>query len=67
MSRILGQKRHRVLSSSVAQGLLEKVGGVDLRIYPGNVESLRDLKAHRIEAVLMDLPIALHYAAPDPR
>jgi len=55
-----------VLSSSVAQRLLEKVGGVDLRIYPGNVESLRDLKAHRIEAVLMDLPIALHYAAPDP-
>ena len=55
-----------VLSSSVAQGLLERMGGVDLRIYPGNVESLRDLKAQRIEAVLMDLPIALHYAAPDP-
>jgi polar amino acid transport system substrate-binding protein len=55
-----------VLSSSVAQGLLEKMGGVDLRIYPGNVESLRDLKAGRIEAVLMDLPIALHYAKPDP-
>src|SRR6266436_2842007 len=55
-----------VLSSSVAQGLLTKLGGVDLRIYPGNVESLRDLKARRIEATLMDLPIALHYAKPDP-
>jgi polar amino acid transport system substrate-binding protein len=54
-----------VLSSSVAQGLIEKRGDVELRIYPGNVESLRDLKAHRIEAVLMDLPIALHYAKPD--
>jgi polar amino acid transport system substrate-binding protein len=55
-----------VLSSSVAQGLLQKMGGVDLRIYPGNVESLRDLKARRIEAVLLDLPIALYYAKPDP-
>src|SRR5438105_1259955 len=55
-----------VLSSSVAQGVLQKMGGVDLRIYPGNVESLRDLKAKRIDAVLLDLPIALHYAKPDP-
>ncbi|HEY5915697.1 MAG TPA: ABC transporter substrate-binding protein/permease [Verrucomicrobiae bacterium] len=55
-----------VLSSSVAQRLLEKTGGLDLRIYPGNVESFLDLKAGRIEAVLLDLPIALHYARPDP-
>lgn len=54
-----------VLSSSVAERLLEEAGGVELKIYPGNVESLRDLKAGRIEAVLMDLPIALHYAKPD--
>jgi polar amino acid transport system substrate-binding protein len=54
-----------VLSSTVAQGLLERMGGADLRIYPGNVESLRDLKAQRIDAVLMDLPIALYYAKPD--
>ncbi len=55
-----------VLSSSVAQRLLEKSGGADLRIYPGNVESFRDLKAGRIDAVLLDLPIAIHYAKPDP-
>jgi len=55
-----------VLSSSVAQKLLEKMGGTDLRIYPGNVESLRDLRAGRIGAVVLDLPIALHYAKPDP-
>jgi polar amino acid transport system substrate-binding protein len=54
------------LSSTVAQRLLEEMGGTDLRIYPGNVESLRDLKARRVDAVLMDLPIALHYAKPDP-
>jgi polar amino acid transport system substrate-binding protein len=54
-----------VLSSSAAQRLLEKLDRVDLRIYPGNVESFRDLKAGRIEAVVLDLPIAIHYANPD--
>jgi polar amino acid transport system substrate-binding protein len=55
-----------VLSASVAERLLDGMGGVDVRRYPGNVESFRDLKARRIEAVLLDLPIALHYAKADP-
>ncbi len=59
-------KRVGVLSSSAAQRLLERMGGIDLKVYPGNVESFRDLKAERIDAVLLDLPIALHYARPDP-
>jgi polar amino acid transport system substrate-binding protein len=59
-------KRAGVLSSSVAQRLLEQMGGADLKIYPGNVESFRDLKAERIDAVLLDLPIAIYYAKPDP-
>jgi len=59
-------KRAGALSYSVAQRLLQQAGGVDTRIYPGNVEALRDLKAERIDAVLMDLPIATYYAKPDP-
>ncbi|MDB6066423.1 MAG: yecS [Pedosphaera sp.] len=55
-----------VLSSSVAERLLVQMGVTDLKSYPGNVETLRDLKANRIEAVLLDLPIAIHYAKPDP-
>lgn len=55
-----------VLSSSVAQRLLENTKGIELKIYPGNVESLRDLKAQRVDAVLMDLPIAVFYAKPEP-
>jgi polar amino acid transport system substrate-binding protein len=55
-----------VLSSSVAQRLAEAEGGVEVKIYPGNVESFRDLKAERVEAVLLDLPIAIHYAKGDP-
>jgi polar amino acid transport system substrate-binding protein len=59
-------RRVGVLSSSVAQRLVEQMGGTELKTYPGNVESLRDLKAERIDAVVMDLPIALFYAKPDP-
>jgi len=54
-----------VLSGSVANRLVEGVKGADMKIYPGNVESFRDLKAKRIEAVVLDLPIALHYAKDD--
>ena len=61
----LKSKAVGVLSGSVAERLLEGMGGVDLRLYPGNVECFRDLKAQRIEAVLLDLPIALHYAKAD--
>lgn len=59
-------KRVGVLSASVAQRLVEKMGGADLKVYPGNVESFRDLKADRVDAVLLDLPIAVFYAKPDP-
>jgi polar amino acid transport system substrate-binding protein len=54
------------LSASAAQRLLEKFGGIKVHIYPGNVEALRDLKAGRIEAVVLDLPIAIFYAKSDP-
>ncbi len=53
------------LSSSASLRLLEQMGGLDVRSYPGNVETLRDLKAHRIEAVVLDLPMAQFYARPD--
>jgi polar amino acid transport system substrate-binding protein len=58
-------RRVGVLSSSVAQRLVAGLGGSDVRIYPGNVETLRDLKAGRIDAVVLDLPIAIYYAQPD--
>src|SRR4029079_1553836 len=54
-----------VLSASAALRLVEKTPGIDMRVYPGNVEALRDLKAHRLEGAVMDLPIAVFYAKPD--
>ena len=55
-----------VLSGTASQRVVEKMSGAKLRLYPGNVESFNDLKAERIEAVVLDLPVALHYAQPDP-
>ncbi|MGC3960674.1 MAG: ABC transporter substrate-binding protein/permease [Verrucomicrobiota bacterium] len=62
----LKNKAVGVLSGSAAQRLVEAVTGVDMRIYPGNVEGFRDLKAGRIEAIVLDLPIALHYTKDEP-
>lgn len=59
-------RRVGTLSASVAERIVSKLPGVDWRSYPGNVESFRDLKADRIDAVVLDLPIALYYAKPDP-
>jgi polar amino acid transport system substrate-binding protein len=54
-----------ILAATAAQKLVENLGGVNAKVYPGNVETLRDLKAGRIDAVVLDLPIALYYAKPD--
>ncbi len=55
-----------VLASSAAERLLQKHGGITVKTYPGNVESFLDLKAKRIDIAVLDLPIALYYAKPDP-
>src|SRR6266850_7581371 len=52
-------KRVGVLSGSAAEKLLADFKAAEAKVYPGNVESLRDLKARRLDAALMDLPIAL--------
>lgn len=37
------------------------------KIYDGQVEPYRDLELGRLDAVLLDLPIAVYYAKPDPK
>ncbi|MGP0565379.1 MULTISPECIES: ABC transporter substrate-binding protein/permease [unclassified Nitrospina] len=54
------------LVNSVAHSILKKMGSVKVRVYEGQVEPYRDLKLGRSDAVLLDLPIAQYYAAPDP-
>jgi polar amino acid transport system substrate-binding protein len=54
------------LSATVAQRMLEKAGNVDVRVYPGQVEPFRDLNNGRIDAVMLDRPIAVYYLTKEP-
>ncbi len=54
------------LSATAAQRLLEKLGGVDVRAYPGQVDPFRDLNNKRLDAVLIDLPIVIYYLQKEP-
>ena len=60
-------KKVGTLSGTVAQDILMKMGGVDVKIYAGQVEPYEDLAIGRLDAVLLDLPIAAYYAKPNPK
>ncbi len=60
-------KKAGTLSGTVAQDILMGMGGVKVKIYSGQVEPYQDLAIGRLDAVLMDLPIAAYYAKPAPR
>lgn len=52
------------LEDTAAERLLDKLG-IEKRIYDGQVEPYGDLALGRIDAVLLDLPIAAYYARPN--
>ena len=62
-------KGHAVgtLSGTVAQRIMDQAGGIDVRVYPGQAEPFRDLNNGRIEAVMLDLPIAVYYLTKEPQ
>lgn len=60
-------KKVGTLSGAVAQDILTNMGGVDVRIYSGQAEPYEDLALGRLDAVLLDLPIAAYYAKPNPK
>ena len=68
LTNLLSLKGHVVgtLSGTVAQRLMERAGGIDVRVYPGQVEPFRDLNNGRLEAVMLDLPIAVYYLTKEP-
>ena len=55
------------LSGTVAQDILLDIGGIDVKIYSGQVEPYEDLAIGRIDAVLLDLPIAAYYGKTNPK
>jgi len=61
----LKNKRVGTLTASAALRILENVGGVNIRIYNDIVGGYKDLEQNRLDAVLIDLPIASFYAKPN--
>jgi len=53
------------LKFSLAQRILEKEGGIEIRSYEGQINAYEDLANGRLDAVLMDWPIALYYGKPN--
>ncbi len=54
------------LKFSLAQRIIERVGGIDVRSYEGQINAYEDLANGRLDAVLMDWPIAMYYSRPNP-
>lgn len=55
------------LYNTVAKQMLEELGEVQVNSYSGQVEPFKDLLLSRIDAVFVDLPVALYYAMPNPQ
>jgi polar amino acid transport system substrate-binding protein len=60
------EARVGTLGDTAASRLLEQMG-ISAKIYDGQAEPYQDLLLGRIDAVLMDLPIAVYYAQPNPQ
>lgn len=54
------------LKASLAQRMLENQPGIDVRAYENQNNAYDDLAIGRLDAVLMDWPIALYYTRPNP-
>jgi polar amino acid transport system substrate-binding protein len=55
------------LSGSAAEAILEEAGITDVTPFDGQVEPYLELELGRVDAVLLDLPIATYYARPNPK
>lgn len=60
-------KKVGTLSGTAAQDILMSIKGTIVKVYSGQVEPYEDLALGRIDAVLLDLPIAAYYAKPNPK
>ncbi len=55
------------LTASLAERILEEAGGIETRSYSSQTNLYEDLANGRLDLVLMDQPVAVYYADPDPR
>ncbi len=54
------------LKGSLAERILRDVGGIEVKTYESESNSYADLRNKRIDAVLIDHPVALYYASWNP-
>ncbi|MBS1961206.1 MAG: ABC transporter permease subunit [Bdellovibrionales bacterium] len=59
-------KKVGTLKFSLAQTILEKFGGIEIVTYEAEPTSYEDLKNGRTDAVLLDAPLAIYNAKPNP-
>ena len=60
-------KKVATLSGTAAEDLLRKSAGIEVNINPEIIYSYRDLEDGRVDAVLLDKPIAVAYGASNPK
>lgn len=63
----LVDKTAGALKGSLAERILKAKGGINVLTYDGEVSALTDMANGRLDAVLVDAPIAIYYGEPDPR
>ncbi len=56
-------KKAGTLGATLAEKILREAGGIDVKTYDSEVNSYEDLKNGRLDAVLIDQPVALYYAS----
>lgn len=59
-------KKVGVLIATPAVGLLQEIEGVEIRLYDTELNAFNDLAFGRLDAVLMDFPLALYYGGANP-
>ncbi|MEW6380183.1 MAG: ABC transporter substrate-binding protein [bacterium] len=60
-------KKVATLSGTAAEDLLRREAGIEVTINPEIIYSYRDLEDGRVDAVLLDKPIAVAYGATNPK
>ncbi len=65
LSDLVGKKAG-ALKNSLAERILRAKGGIEVLTYEGEVNAFVDMKNGRINAVLVDAPIALYFTATNP-
>ncbi|KAA0249839.1 MAG: ABC transporter permease subunit [Candidatus Jettenia sp.] len=63
----LRKKKVGTLYNTVAKRMLDEMGDIQVNSYSGQVEPFKDLLLSRIDAVFVDMPVALYYAMPNPQ